>query len=248
MMTITRHIPNMLTCGNLLLGALGTYMAISGRPELTVWAVLLAAVLDFFDGFAARLLKAYSAIGKDLDSLADLVSFGVAPAAVLSSMLHYHFVGTWGGEFMNLETRQQFILLCPFLLAAFAAVRLAKFNNDSRQTENFIGLTTTATAMFVVSLFYLVVSRGGAWLAFTSPLYVLILVAVFCALLVSEIPMFSLKFKSFEWKGNENRYILLIISLVAVILLGAGALALIVPVYVLYSAVLMLGCKLSTKA
>lgn len=239
-MFITRHIPNMLTCCNLLLGTAGTYLAIVGRPDLSVWAVLLAAVFDFFDGFAARLLKAYSDIGKDLDSLADLISFGLAPAAVLSSMLHYFYTGAWGGQFLTLGIERQLLLLSPFLLVVFSALRLAKFNNDTRQTENFIGLTTTATGMFIVSLFYLVFSRGGWWLFFTEVWVVIAIVAIFSALLVSEIPMFSLKFKSFGWKGNENRYLLLAISLLAIVFLGIGALALIVPVYVAYSSISLL--------
>lgn len=238
-MRITRYIPNALTSANLFLGAVGTYLAIAGRPDLTAWCILLAALFDFMDGFAARLLKAYSDIGKDLDSLADLISFGLAPAAVLSSMLHFYFTGVWGGLFFVLSQTQQLILLLPFILTVFAALRLAKFNNDTRQTENFIGLTTTATGMFTVSLVYLVYGADGWVLIFTNMWVVLGLVALFSALLVSEIPMFSLKFKSFGWRGNQNRYLLLLVSLVALAWLGVGGLAIIIPVYVLYSAILM---------
>lgn len=236
-MFLLRHLPNFLTSLNLLLGTVGAYLAITGRPDITVWCILIAALFDFLDGFAARMLKAYSLIGKDLDSLADLISFGLAPAAAYSSVLHFYFTGTWGGLFWQLETSRQLLLLSPFVLTAFSALRLAKFNNDTRQTENFIGLTTTATGMFSVSLVYLVY-KGIDWLQFfVSPWAVLALIAVFCALLVSEIPMFSLKFKTFGFKGNEPRYVLLVVSLIALALLGAGALTLIIPVYVLYSLV-----------
>ncbi len=237
-MSIVRHIPNALTSGNLFLGATGAYLALVGRPDWTAWCILAAALLDFLDGFAARMLNAYSDIGKDLDSLADLVSFGVAPAAVLSAMVHFSLTGQCSGLFLTLDLSQQLLLLMPFLLVVFSALRLAKFNNDERQTENFIGLTTTATGMFIVSLAYLIYNEGGWWLHLTNPWAVLALVVVFSALLVSEIPMFSLKFKSFGWKGNENRYVLLLVSLLALVFLRVGALAVIVPIYVLYSLVL----------
>lgn len=238
-MSIIRHIPNALTSCNLLLGAVGVYLAVNGRPDLTALCILLAAVFDFFDGFAARALKAYSAIGKDLDSLADLISFGLAPAAVFSSVIHFQLTGVWRSDFFSLEITHQILVLSPFILAVFAALRLAKFNNDSRQTESFIGLTTTATGMFVVSLVYLFYTSNEKMLSSTSPWMVLVLVAVFSALMVSEIPMFSLKFKSFGWKGNEHRFVLLLISILALIWLGIGALAVIIPVYVLYSMLLM---------
>jgi CDP-diacylglycerol---serine O-phosphatidyltransferase len=238
-MFVVRQIPNALTSANLFLGAVGTYVAIIGRPDIAVWCILVAALFDFLDGFAARMLHAYSDIGKDLDSLADLISFGFAPAAVFSSMIHYYLTGSWGGQFMELAILPQLLLLLPFMLTVFAALRLAKFNNDIRQTESFIGLTTTATGMFTVSLGYLVYTNGGWFLNLTNPWVVMGLVAVFCGLLVSEIPMFSLKFKRFGWRNNEHRFVLLIISIAAVVLLGAGALVVIVPVYVVYSVVLM---------
>jgi CDP-diacylglycerol--serine O-phosphatidyltransferase len=244
-MSIVRHIPNALTSGNLFLGTTGAYLALVGRPDWTAWCVLAAALLDFMDGFAARILNAYSDIGKDLDSLADLVSFGVAPAAVLSAMVHFSLTGQWSGLFLTLDMSQQLLVLMPFLLVVFSALRLAKFNNDERQTENFIGLTTTATGMFTVSLAYLIFNEGGWWLHITNPWAVLVLVVIFSALLVSEIPMFSLKFKSFGWKGNENRYVLLLVSLLALVFLRAGALAVIVPAYVLYSIVLTLANRKS---
>ncbi len=239
-MSLIRHLPNFLTSVNLFLGAIGAYFAFAGRPELTVWCILTAALFDFLDGFTARALNAYSLIGRDLDSLADLISFGYAPSAVFSSLLHYSITGNWGGSFFTLTTSQQLLLLSPFILTVFAALRLAKFNNDTRQTENFIGLTTTATGMFTVSFVYLIFI-GESWvLILVNPWIILLVIAVFCGLLVSEIPMFSLKFKSFGLKGNEHRYILLIVSIVCLVFLGAGALAVIVPFYIIYSAVLMM--------
>jgi CDP-diacylglycerol---serine O-phosphatidyltransferase len=168
------------------------------------------------------------------------VSFGVAPAAVLSAMVHFSLTGQWSGLFLTLDAAQQAFVLMPFLLVVFSALRLAKFNNDARQSESFIGLTTTATGMFVVSLAFLIFNEGGWLLQLTKPWVVFLMVVLFSALLVSEIPMFSLKFKSFGWKGNENRYVLLLTSLLALVFLQTGALAVIVPAYVLYSMVLAL--------
>lgn len=246
-MLLLRHFPNFLTSINLFLGTIGAFFAITGRPDITVWCILIAALFDFLDGFAARLLNAYSLIGKDLDSLADLISFGMAPAAAYSSLLHYNITGSWGGEFWNLGINERVLILSPFVLTVFSALRLAKFNNDSRQTEDFIGLTTTATGMFTVSFVYLI-HNGILWIQpLANSWFVLPMIAVFCGLLVSEIPMFSLKFKKFGFKGNENRYILLVVSLFSIVFLGAGALALIIPVYVVYSAIIALVCKKSVK-
>ncbi len=239
-MSIRKSIPNALTCANLLLGTFGVYFAILGRPDLTMWAVLLAALFDFFDGFAARILNAYSDIGKDLDSLADLISFGFAPAAIISSFINFKLTGSWQSSFFEINIYQKALLLSPFILTAFAALRLAKFNNDTRQTENFIGLTTTATGMFVVSLGYILYKNKFNLTDKVEIWVMLLITAILSALLVSEIPMFSLKFKSFKWKDNIHRYMLLIISLLAIIVMGISALAVIIPIYVIYSIFLSL--------
>jgi len=239
-MQLKKHIPNFLTSLNLALGAIGTCFAILGRPDLTLICVLCAAVFDFFDGFAARLLNAYSLIGKDLDSLADLISFGFAPAAAYSALLHYSITGSWTGEFWNLDLLNRLLLLSPFIITIFSALRLAKFNNDSRQTENFLGLTTTATGMFSVSFVYMAYSIENFPAILINPLFIFFLIIVFSFLLVSEIPMFSLKFKHFRWKGNENRFILLAVAIISLIFTQLGALVIIVPFYVVYSIVLMI--------
>ena len=234
-MRIKKYIPNFLTSINLLLGAVGTYLAIIGRPDFTAICILLAAIFDFFDGFAARLLNAYSDVGKDLDSFADLISFGFAPAAVYSSLLHYHITGLWIGKFWDLNLCNQLLLLSPFILTIFSALRLAKFNNDTSQNENFRGLTTTATGMFSVSYVYITYSSDTLPAILTNPLSICFLIIVFSFLLVSEIPMFSLKFKNIRWKENRHRYILLAVSVIGLIFMGLGALTVIVPFYVFYS-------------
>ncbi len=234
-MKILKHIPNTLTSCNLFLGAAGVLAAFEGRPDLTAYAVLLAALFDFADGFAARLLNAYSPIGKDLDSLADLISFGMAPSAAYISLLHFYFTGHWEVDFFALTGHQHLILLLPFVLVIFSALRLAKFNMDTRQTDTFLGLTTTATGMFTVSLVYMIFKGGNRWEPLANPYVVFPMIAVFCALLVSEIPMFSLKFKSFGIKGNLLRYLLLCIGLISLLWLGIGGIAVTIMAYLIFS-------------
>lgn len=178
-MNIIKHIPNTITSMNLLCGVLGVIASLGGRLELGFVLMLCAAVFDFCDGLAARLLKAYSEIGKELDSLADDVSFGVLPAVML-----YMISGT------------DILKYLPLLLAAFSALRLAKFNLDERQHESFIGLPTPAAAMICGSLATLVTVRPDCFLAHwcEGPVFIPVLTLILCYLLVSEIPMFAMKF------------------------------------------------------
>ncbi len=180
-MNIIKYIPNTITSMNLLCGVLGVIASLNGRLELAFTLMILAAVFDFCDGLAARLLKAYSEIGKELDSLADDVSFGVLPAVML-----YQISGT---DILILK-------YLPLVLAAFSALRLAKFNLDERQHDSFIGLPTPAAAMICGSLATLVTVRPDCFLArwCDGPVFIPVLALVLCCLLVSEIPMFSMKF------------------------------------------------------
>lgn len=242
-MKILRHVPNALTSLNLFFGATGVFFALQGRPDLTGWAVLIAAVFDFSDGFAARFLKAYSEIGKELDSLADLISFGLAPAASYMSLLHYGFAESWKIDFWQLNMAGQVLILFPLILVVFSALRLAKFNIDTRQTESFLGLTTTATGMFSVSLIHFIFTRGGIWTVLSSVYVVVPLLVIFCFLLVSEIPMFSLKFKTFGIRENFPGYFLLLTGLVFVILTGVGGIAVTILLYILFSLVKLITSK-----
>ena len=200
-MGITRHIPNTITSMNLLCGALGVIFTFQGALHIAFYLMLAAAVCDFLDGFAARMLKAYSDMGKELDSLADLISFGLLP----SLMLHRRLVegGVTG-----------FLSYVPLIIVIFSALRLAKFNVDNRQSENFLGLPTPACAMWCGSLVYAadhgVMSMAGL---LHGQYMIPIASAVLAFLLVSEIPMFSFKFK----KGSEyNRIRFYFIGIVAV--------------------------------
>lgn len=233
-MSIKKHIPNAITSMNLLCGVLSTAFAVSGNVRVAALLVFAGALFDFCDGFAARMLHVSSEIGRELDSLADLVSFGIAPAAMYSTYIKYSLVGNWTFELMSLNTTDLILTLLPFFLAVAAALRLAKFNLDTRQTENFLGLTTTATGLFTASLIYTIYNSPEqfAWL---RPWGVIVMIAVFCLLLNSEIPMFSLKLKHFAWRGNELRYTIIAIAIAAIAIFGVGGIALTILIYTVFS-------------
>lgn len=216
-----KHIPNTITCLNLISGCIATYWAFQGNYELALLFIVAGAVFDFFDGMAARLLGVSSPIGKELDSLADVVTFGVAPSAMVFSFLssfHIHL---------------PFVPFLAFVIAAFSALRLAKFNLDERQTMGFIGLPTPANALFWASL----IVGCGDWLHTLphSAGIILLMVFISCWLLVSEIPMFALKFKQWGWSGNEIRYLFLLSCIPLLAFFGIAGIAIIVAWYVLLS-------------
>lgn len=211
-MGIRKHVPNAITCCNLLCGCIA--VIVCREPSASLAFILLAAFFDFFDGLAARSLKAYSPIGKDLDSLADMVSFGVAPALVGFRYVQELPVKAFGCLNVTLFL---VALALPLFIAVFSALRLAKFNNDKRQTENFIGLATPACAILYVSL---MASGNTLWhWCYWVPVAV---APVLCWLLVSEIPMFSMKFKNLSWADNRTRYIFLMIVAVEVVMAVIG--------------------------
>lgn len=216
-----KHIPNTITCLNLISGCIATYWAFQGNYDFALIFIVAGAVFDFFDGMAARLLGVSSPIGKELDSLADVVTFGVAPSAMVFSFLssfHIHL---------------PFVPFLAFVIAAFSALRLAKFNLDERQTMGFIGLPTPANALFWGSL----IVDCGDWLHTLphSAGIILLMVFVSCWLLISEIPMFALKFKQWGWRGNEIRYLFLLSCIPLLAFFGIAGIAIIVAWYVLLS-------------
>ena len=182
---ITRHIPNTITSLNLICGSLGVICAFEGRLEAAFYLMIAAAVFDFCDGLAARALGAYSDIGKELDSLSDMVSFGLLPAIMLHRLMIF------------LTGAATIWCYIPLVVALFSVLRLAKFNTDERQTENFIGLATPASAMICGSLTYYLLHQTDSILI---PLaqghaFIPVVCIILSALMVSEIPMFSLKVK-----------------------------------------------------
>ena len=238
-MSIAKYIPNSITSMNLLCGVLATAAALTAEDDLRLPAVLIiaGAVFDFFDGFVARTLHVSSAIGKELDSLADNISFGLAPAAMYSAYVRHYLTGAYATPLSQMSTADAALSLAPLILAVFAGLRLAKFNIDTRQSENFLGLTTTATGLFTASLLWMQPDFPDLFHQFLSPAVVIVMVAVFSALLVSEIPMFSLKVKHWQLAGNELRLALLVVGLVSLILMGFGGLSVTIALYTLFSIV-----------
>lgn len=221
---ITRHIPNTLTCLNLFSGCIATVMAFEANYSLALLFIVISAAFDFFDGLAARALGAHSVIGKDLDSLADDISFGVAPSAVVFSLLSE----MWAGE----SGIMAYLPYLAFLIAVFSGLRLAKFNNDTRQTTSFIGLPVPANALFWASL---VVGLHDYLVSSVHSLLLLVLVCLSSWLLVSEIPMFSLKFKNLSWKDNKVSFIFLLVCIPLLAILHIPGIAAAIVWYILIS-------------
>ena len=226
-----KHIPNTLTLCNLICGCIAAYMALQPEPQYATafYFIIGGAVFDFFDGFAARLLHVSSPLGKELDSLADDITFGMAPAAIVFAMLRQMVPaivpeGHWAATALP---------FAAFLIAAFSALRLAKFNLDERQATSFIGLPTPANALFWGALAtaahtHIATTPWAAWALLAG-------VVASSLILVAEVPMFALKFKHFGWKGNALRYTFLIVSAALIISFGLVAVALAVVLYVLLS-------------
>jgi CDP-diacylglycerol---serine O-phosphatidyltransferase len=227
------NLPNILTLINLFAGCLAVVFTFNYQIELVPYCVLVSLVADFFDGFAARLTKSSSDIGKQLDSLADVVSFGLVPGAVLFQLLFKKFES--GGSYCPVD--RIYLYSAPaFLVPLFAALRLAKFNVDTRQTDSFIGLATPAMAIFVIGyqLAFLHNSFGLAQVLFDEKVIYVVILAL-CGLMVAELPMFSFKFKSFGFKGNELVFLFIILSAVLLATLKFAAISLIIIVYILIS-------------
>ena len=219
---ITKHIPNTITCCNLLSGCMAVMAAFNADAWHTLLWVVAGALFDFCDGLSARLLKAYSPIGKELDSLADLVTFGLAPAMLcLTTLCGFHY---------SSDTLFSIYPYIGLVLVVFAALRLAKFNTDERQTSSFLGLAVPANALFWCGLFQLDLNAIPA-----APRIIGALVVLFAGLMVSEIPMFSLKFKSLRWADNKVRFIFLIVSVIILALLREKGLSAIIGWYIILS-------------
>lgn len=268
-------IPNLLTSGNLLAGILSILFSLQGRIDIAVYCLLISMTLDFFDGFLARLLKQHSELGKQLDSLADMVSFGVAPGVLvfvlfivsgatqltglLAEELLYPMIGTslkslidlyfkhliYGPEAGDVFVFKGWTMVLPFvaiLIPFFSLFRLAKFNLDKRQSEQFIGLPTPANTLFFMGIaltlwFGLKSETIGAILAeiLVGEQVLMTLVVLFSFLLIAELPLIALKFKNFEIQQNWDKYILLVGGALIVVLLRQFALTFIVLLYLILS-------------
>ena len=220
-------IPNLMTCGNLLCGCLGIVFSFRGDLLLAGALIFLAAVLDFFDGFAARLLNQSSPIGKELDSLADMVTFGVLP-----SMIVFQYLERTND---SIEIEGMLVSFVAFLLAVFSALRLAKFNIDTRQADSFIGVPTPANAIVVASLPFILRMYPESQSIIVNSTVLIGYTLVMSFLMIMEVPLLAFKFKSFGWKENQLKYIFLGVSVVLLILLKFAAVTMIVSIYILLS-------------
>ncbi len=261
-MNLKKHIPNAITCGNLFCGCLGIIATNCLALDKAFYFLILAAILDFFDGFAARLLKVSSVIGKDLDSLADMVTFGVLPGFIMYKMLGLALLNfnkevaiTVYSNFsigeielgifedLNLSIPLLFIPFLAFIITVFSAIRLAKFNNDIRQSDSFIGLPTPANGLLISAMGYILMTQflkddsSNVNKLFFSPITLIIETFVLSFLLIAPLPLFSLKFKHFKWQGNQLRFVFLALSLVLLITLQFIGIPLIIILYILLSVV-----------
>jgi CDP-diacylglycerol--serine O-phosphatidyltransferase len=251
MIALKRAIPNLLTAGNLVGGIFAIIFSLTGKIELAPYCILLSALFDFLDGFAARLLKVQNELGKQLDSLADMVTFGVAPGIMMFVLIlevnvdyylsHSQTIHVSQIHQVFLNFGQYFALIIP----VFALFRLAKFNLDTRQSDSFIGLPTPAMTLYFAMLPLLLISAQDSNVGWQinmaevimSPLFLILSILVLSILMVSEIPLFALKFKHFKWTGNEIRFIFLILSILLFVTVFFWAIPLIIILYLILSIV-----------
>lgn len=225
MNVIVKNIPNTITCLNLLSGCFACIFAFQGEYDWVALCIGLSALFDFLDGMAARLLHAYSPLGKELDSLADLISFGLAPGLMVMHLMAYN------STFHGMAEYQSWWALSALLIPVFSALRLAKFNIDTRQTTSFIGLPVPANALFWIGICQAVLRMESPVCGYA----IVALVIIFSLLLVSEIPMFSLKFKNLKWKENYLRYLIIAVAAICLISLGLAGLAATIGLYIVLS-------------
>jgi CDP-diacylglycerol--serine O-phosphatidyltransferase len=214
-----KHLPNFLTCCNLTCGCFGIVFLLEDKGIPAAYFVWASCIFDFFDGFAARMLKVSSSIGKELDSLADMVSFGLLPSLIMYKMF-------------SASTSDQYLPYLAFMIAVCSALRLAIFNVDETQRDSFKGLNTPANTIFISSL-PLLSGSVGTWLY--MPATLVIITVVFSLLLVSRIEIFALKFKNFSWQDNKLRFTFLILSVLLLIVFQQVAIPLIIILYILLS-------------
>lgn len=238
-MTLLKYLPNFLTCMNLLSGSIAVVFAFDGKLHIAAILIIISAVFDFLDGLAARLFKAYSDIGKQLDSLADLVSFGLAPAVIVYLFM-VPAAPVWGPVLME----KNILPFSAFLITIFSALRLAIFNIDERQSDSFIGLPTPANALFFISfplilayadkdsLFYLVFEQ-----LVSSFNFLFLVTVLFSMLLVSNLKLFSLKFINYDFGSNRIRYIFVVLVIAMLLIFGFLALPFIIISYIVLSVI-----------
>lgn len=230
-----KHIPNFITTLNLFSGCIGIIIALKYRIDYAAYFILLSAFFDFLDGMAARILHVKSVIGKELDSLADVVSFGVLPGIIIYQLMANSPNTPLGGSYISIFS------LIALIIPVLSAVRLAKFNLDTRQSTSFIGLPVPANALFLGSLPLIKLQAGFSeslsWLTiFTDNYYILAVIAIGMSLmLVSEIPLIALKFQNFKFTDNKPQFILVLFAVIGFVFLTFAAIPLVILAYILLS-------------
>jgi CDP-diacylglycerol---serine O-phosphatidyltransferase len=242
---IRSFIPNLLTLANLLCGCIALVFAFQWKLEYASYFIFLGAFFDFLDGFAARLLKVSGELGKQLDSLSDLVTFGVVPGIILMHLLHLSSIINsdmlrLGDDVMRLDLQQNYLPWIGLLIPLFSSYRLAKFNIDTRQSDSFIGLPTPANAIFIASLPIIIKldwikEANIADQVILHPWFLIGICVVMPLLLVSEIPLFGLKFKTFSFRENRIRYVFLALSGLMLIIFHFVSIPFILILYIILS-------------
>jgi CDP-diacylglycerol---serine O-phosphatidyltransferase len=224
---LKKHLPNAITCANLFSGCVGIVLAFQGELVAAAYAIFLSAIFDFFDGLASRVLKSFSGIGKDLDSLADMVSFGVLPAVIMYQLLL---------QAHQIDKVSSWLNFIAFLIPVFSALRLAKFNVDTRQEENFVGVPTPANAILIAS-FPIILSHHNSFYTpyLLNPYILSCFIIIMCSLLVMEMPIMSLKFKNRDFNKNIYRYLLLLFSAILILFFKFAAVPVIIFIYITLS-------------
>jgi len=226
---IRKSIPNFITICNLLCGFLSIVATSEGQYELAVIWIFAGAVCDFLDGTAARLLNAKSPIGADLDSLSDVVSFGVAPGFLIFSVIGVHA-----------SEQMQWLRYFALAIPALSTLRLARFNNDARQSDRFFGLPVPANALFFCAIPFVISGDYPQWLIdiVSQPFTLVGASVIMSLLLVTNIPLFAFKFSSLSWKKNSFRYIYILMAIILLVFFQVAALLLLIPLYVIFSLVI----------
>lgn len=237
---IRKAIPGIFTLSGLVAGCISIVYSLNGDLYIGGIMILIAGLFDFLDGMAARALDSISEFGKQLDSLADVVSFGVAPAMIMKQLMQYALTGNEPGSSFDMNSlafEDTVLIYTPFLIAAFSALRLAAFNLDTEQQNNFKGLPTPANAMFFAGIGFMAEEEYGilTGIILFNEWILLAIIVLSCALLVSRFGMFSLKFKTFSFRENIIRYSFLLLSVILLVFIGLPALSMIVLMYIIFS-------------
>jgi len=241
---LKRHVPNLITLLNLACGTVAIVLTLEGQWRWAVYLVLAAAVFDFLDGFAARMLKAHSETGKHLDSLADMVSFGVLPAVFIYSLFKDLFLNQPADAGKFYDQLQWVILLSVLLVPVFSAIRLARFNSEKDQGTFFYGLPTPAHALFWTGIFWQFMQSGTLYGTPMNLFFMWAIMLIMAFHMILPIPMYSLKFEHMRLRGNLIPYLLLLLTVVILVSLGWGGLPLVILLYILLSLLNLLLSKI----